>query len=50
MMIWMYVCMCVCIRGINWEFICMNEIVELLEYFNMTMIDEYSWNLCDIGR
>jgi hypothetical protein len=38
------------IHGINWEFICMNEIVELLEYFDMTMIDEYSWNLCDIGR
>jgi hypothetical protein len=48
MMICMYVCIYVCIYGIIWEFICMNEIVKLLECFNMTIIGEYSWKDCDL--
>jgi hypothetical protein len=46
----MMICMYVCIRGIIWEFMNMNEIVKLFECFNMMIIGElhvlfidYAW-------
>ena len=51
-MLWWFIYddMYICIHGIIWEFMNMNEIVRLLECFNMMIIGEYSWNPCDLLR